>query len=251
MVGGLPRRPGRQVPGLARPVTRQRPGHRARPRTFAGGVMAKGYIIGHITVTDPEGYPEYVRRDTPILEKHGAKFIVRGGQSQTPEGTGTGPPRRHRVPDLRGRAGRLQRPRLSGGRRDSPPLRRQHHHPGGGDMTDADSPGRHRRSDPRQRDPHRQGQRRPDAGRRRHAAEALAGPGAAPAEDAGADADRAAADLHPGDLHRADRGHAVPLGREPDRRRDPAAHRRGAGRLELCQRRRRRTSRSTARSPPT
>ena len=49
--------------------------------------MAKGYIIGHITVTDPEGYPEYVRRDTPILEKHGAKFIVRGGQSQTPEGT--------------------------------------------------------------------------------------------------------------------------------------------------------------------
>ncbi|MBF9032440.1 DUF1330 domain-containing protein [Rhodobacterales bacterium HKCCE3408] len=48
--------------------------------------MAKGYIIGHITVTDPEGYPEYVRRDTPILESHGARFIVRGGQSQTMEG---------------------------------------------------------------------------------------------------------------------------------------------------------------------
>ena len=48
--------------------------------------MPKGYIIGHITVTDPEGYPEYVRRDTPILESHGAKFVVRGGQSQTPEG---------------------------------------------------------------------------------------------------------------------------------------------------------------------
>ena len=48
--------------------------------------MPKGYIICHITVTDPEGYPEYVRRDTPILESHGAKFIVRGGQSQTPEG---------------------------------------------------------------------------------------------------------------------------------------------------------------------
>ena len=48
--------------------------------------MPKGYIIGHITVTDPEGYPEYVRCDTPILESHGAKFIVRGGQSETPEG---------------------------------------------------------------------------------------------------------------------------------------------------------------------
>ena len=48
--------------------------------------MPKGYIIGHITVTDPEGYPEYVQKDTPILEALGAKFIVRGGQSQTPEG---------------------------------------------------------------------------------------------------------------------------------------------------------------------
>ena len=48
--------------------------------------MPKGYIIGHIKVTDPEGYPEYVQRDTPILESHGARFTVRGGQSQTMEG---------------------------------------------------------------------------------------------------------------------------------------------------------------------
>lgn len=48
--------------------------------------MPKGYIIGHITVTDPEGYPEYIARDTPILEAHGARFIVRGGQSETLEG---------------------------------------------------------------------------------------------------------------------------------------------------------------------
>jgi len=39
--------------------------------------MPKGYIIGHIKVTDPEGYPEYIRRDTPILESHGARFVVR------------------------------------------------------------------------------------------------------------------------------------------------------------------------------
>ena len=49
--------------------------------------MPKGYIIGHITVTDPEGYPEYVERDTPVLGKHGARFIVRGGRSETPEGS--------------------------------------------------------------------------------------------------------------------------------------------------------------------
>ena len=48
--------------------------------------MPKGYIIGHIKVTDPEAYPEYVRRDTPILESFGAKFVVRGGQGQVMEG---------------------------------------------------------------------------------------------------------------------------------------------------------------------
>ena len=48
--------------------------------------MPKGYIIGHITVTDPDSYPEYIRRDTPILERLGAKFIVRGGQARVMEG---------------------------------------------------------------------------------------------------------------------------------------------------------------------
>ena len=48
--------------------------------------MPKGYLICHITVTDPERYPEYVRRDTPILESLGAKFVVRGGTSETLEG---------------------------------------------------------------------------------------------------------------------------------------------------------------------
>ncbi len=38
--------------------------------------MPKGYIIGHITVKDPEAYKEYVERDTPILEGYGGRFIV-------------------------------------------------------------------------------------------------------------------------------------------------------------------------------
>jgi uncharacterized protein (DUF1330 family) len=58
--------------------------------------MPKGYIIGHITVRDPEAYKEYVVRDTPILESHGAKFIVRGGQGEVKEGPG-GAEQRHVV----------------------------------------------------------------------------------------------------------------------------------------------------------
>ncbi|WP_292287887.1 DUF1330 domain-containing protein [Marivita sp.] len=48
--------------------------------------MPKGYIIGHITVSDPEAYKEYIERDTPILESFGGRFIVRGGRSETMEG---------------------------------------------------------------------------------------------------------------------------------------------------------------------
>ena len=47
--------------------------------------MAKGYLIGHITVKNPDAYAEYVRLDTPILEKYGGRFLVRGGQSEAPE----------------------------------------------------------------------------------------------------------------------------------------------------------------------
>ena len=48
--------------------------------------MPKGYIIGHITVRDPEAYKEYVERDTPILKRMGGRFIIRGGQSKQFEG---------------------------------------------------------------------------------------------------------------------------------------------------------------------
>ncbi len=48
--------------------------------------MPKGYIIGHISVHDPEGYRDYVERDTPILLGHGGRFVVRGGTSETVEG---------------------------------------------------------------------------------------------------------------------------------------------------------------------
>lgn len=48
--------------------------------------MPKGYIIGHITVNDPEAYKEYVEKDTPILAALGGRFVIRGGQAETMEG---------------------------------------------------------------------------------------------------------------------------------------------------------------------
>ncbi|MGJ8622318.1 MAG: DUF1330 domain-containing protein [Yoonia sp.] len=48
--------------------------------------MPKGYIIGHITVDNPEAYAEYIRRDTPIIQSYGGNPIVRGGTSETLDG---------------------------------------------------------------------------------------------------------------------------------------------------------------------
>jgi uncharacterized protein (DUF1330 family) len=49
--------------------------------------MAKGYWIGSVEVTDPEGYQEYVKANAAAFQKYGAKFLVRGGRSEVPEGT--------------------------------------------------------------------------------------------------------------------------------------------------------------------
>lgn len=48
--------------------------------------MKKGYWIAHITVTDPEGYPEYIAADKLAFDKFGARFLVRGGECTGPEG---------------------------------------------------------------------------------------------------------------------------------------------------------------------
>ena len=49
--------------------------------------MPKGYIIAHIDVTNPDGYPEYVRHTTPLMGRLGGTFIVRGGQNEVVEGS--------------------------------------------------------------------------------------------------------------------------------------------------------------------
>jgi uncharacterized protein (DUF1330 family) len=49
--------------------------------------MPKGYIIGHVTVHDPEGYAPYAQRNNAIFARHGARYLVRGGQAEVKEGT--------------------------------------------------------------------------------------------------------------------------------------------------------------------
>ena len=52
--------------------------------------MPFGYVIAQITVTDPEAYPGYVAMVGPTVEKFGGEFIVRGGRSESHEGTPPG-----------------------------------------------------------------------------------------------------------------------------------------------------------------
>ena len=48
--------------------------------------MPKGYWIAHVRVTDPEEYKKYVEGARTAFEKHGARFLARGGQNQEVEG---------------------------------------------------------------------------------------------------------------------------------------------------------------------
>ena len=49
--------------------------------------MAKGYWIARIDVTDTEGYQEYVAANAAAFSKYNARFVIRGGRFEAPEGT--------------------------------------------------------------------------------------------------------------------------------------------------------------------
>jgi uncharacterized protein (DUF1330 family) len=49
--------------------------------------MAKGYWIGRVDVHDAEKYKDYVAANAIAFRKFGARFIVRGGKFENPEGT--------------------------------------------------------------------------------------------------------------------------------------------------------------------
>lgn len=49
--------------------------------------MAKGYWIVHVDVTDPQAYDAYRSAIAVAFAKYGGKFLVRGGESDMPEGS--------------------------------------------------------------------------------------------------------------------------------------------------------------------
>jgi uncharacterized protein (DUF1330 family) len=50
--------------------------------------MAKGYWIVRVDITDPERYKSYITANAEPFKKYGARFLVRGGNFENPEGTG-------------------------------------------------------------------------------------------------------------------------------------------------------------------
>jgi len=44
------------------------------------------YVVAKVTVNDPETYKKYAEKTPALLEKHGGKFLVRGGNVETLEG---------------------------------------------------------------------------------------------------------------------------------------------------------------------
>lgn len=62
--------------------------HQRQYRSIAK--LPYGYVIAQITVTDPTVYPSYVAQVQPIVEKFGGEFLVRGGRSESFEGTPPG-----------------------------------------------------------------------------------------------------------------------------------------------------------------
>ena len=48
--------------------------------------MPKSYVIGHVTISDPEAYKAYAQRNDELLPKFGGRFLVRGGDAETVEG---------------------------------------------------------------------------------------------------------------------------------------------------------------------
>jgi uncharacterized protein (DUF1330 family) len=48
--------------------------------------MAKGYWIVRVDVTDQEKYKAYIAANAAPLKKYGARFLVRAGRFENPEG---------------------------------------------------------------------------------------------------------------------------------------------------------------------
>ena len=45
------------------------------------------YLLGRVEITDADRYKDYMKKTPGAIEKYGGKFIVRGGEVLTLEGT--------------------------------------------------------------------------------------------------------------------------------------------------------------------
>ena len=48
--------------------------------------MPKGYIIGLVTVTNPEPYKPYMEQTGALVAEYGDRYLVRGGEKNVLEG---------------------------------------------------------------------------------------------------------------------------------------------------------------------
>jgi uncharacterized protein (DUF1330 family) len=64
--------------------------------------MTKAYLIGQITVTNPEGYARYKAKVPAIIQQYGGRYVVRGGTATQLEGKS--PETRHVVLEFPSRA---------------------------------------------------------------------------------------------------------------------------------------------------
>jgi uncharacterized protein (DUF1330 family) len=67
---------------FVRPLQRVREEHRSQPEK----PMPKGYWIARVDVMDPEKYRAYIAANAEPLSKYGARFLVRAGRFENPEG---------------------------------------------------------------------------------------------------------------------------------------------------------------------
>jgi len=48
--------------------------------------MLPGYWIGHVDISDPQAYADYVAANARAFAKYGGLFLIRGGRFETVEG---------------------------------------------------------------------------------------------------------------------------------------------------------------------
>ena len=56
-------------------------------------MSAKGYLVVESKVSDPAAYENYKKLAAAAIEKHGGRYLVRGGKAEVLEGPWTAPQR--------------------------------------------------------------------------------------------------------------------------------------------------------------